>query len=200
MDWYTFYEKRVNSNEYLDHFMHKYGYFLTYIDSEINKNIYKHIIYIGAGIGTAYKAHRIRNATTNKPKWLFIEKDMEMIKLLQKNIHSFPLKYRNEHVYKLDALLIAKNNIKFKDSLCITFGLLEHFSDEDIHKLMSIMPNSVHYVPLGGLKGYKTPSFGDERLLNFSKWHDLLITDKGTMPAHRIIDHKDLFFKYRGYE
>ena len=55
-------------------------------------------------------------------------------------------------------------------------GLLEHFSNEDIRKIISINNNShqVHYVP--GL--YETPSFGDERLMCVDEWRGICAPDE----------------------
>jgi hypothetical protein len=58
-----------------------------------------------------------------------------------------------------------------KVDIVVTHGVLEHFTDKNIHKILKRYSDagqkSVHYVPLDG---YKTPSFGDERLLPYQYW------------------------------
>ena len=51
-------------------------------------------------------------------------------------------------------------------------GLLEHFSDADIRKIIDAerrdgARSAIHYVPS---HKYKTPSFGDERLMTAQQW------------------------------
>lgn len=70
-----------------------------------------------------------------------------------------------------------------------SFGLLEHFTDEEITSLTSNMREwwQVHYVPLDG---HETPSLGDERLLPASHWKDLL-----SLSYHETFNEgKDLVF------
>lgn len=66
------------------------------------------------------------------------------------------------------------NSEMYKDAHIIhSHGVLEHFSDDDIMKILLTQlsaPNVryvIHYVPL---EGWKTPSYGDERLLPLTHW------------------------------
>jgi hypothetical protein len=65
-------------------------------------------------------------------------------------------------------------------------GLLEHFSDEDIRKIIKASCNDgarviVHYVPSDR---YEQPSFGDERLMSAGQWHEIVA-------PHNIIEFND---------
>ena len=74
-------------------------------------------------------------------------------------------------------------------------GVLEHFSDEDIHDILnrqcSIAKTVVHYVPTDG---YDIPSFGDERLLSIQYWNAKF------KPIYSIPfnDNKDLILIFKG--
>ena len=73
------------------------------------------------------------------------------------------------------------------ESLVITHGVLEHFSEEQIKTIMSNLSNSydqIHYVPTDG---YKTKSFGDENLWSVQKWIDLI------NPDIYLVNQADLF-------
>ena len=72
-------------------------------------------------------------------------------------------------------------------TLKVTHGVLEHFSDSQIQNICERCGNSIHYVPLDK---YKTPSFGDERLLPYEYWLEL------TTPVSWMLfnDDHDLMF------
>lgn len=66
------------------------------------------------------------------------------------------------------------NRDMYKDAHIIhSHGVLEHFNDDDIMEILLTQlsaPNVryvIHYVPL---EGWKTPSYGDERLLPLTHW------------------------------
>lgn len=85
-----------------------------------------------------------------------------------------------------------KTGCIFKESipqtaLKVTHGVLEHFSDHQIIDIIERCSNSVHYVPLDK---WITPSFGDERLLPYQYWIDL-VTPKSYILFN---DDKDLAF------
>ena len=163
--WSSFYVDRVNNMRYLDMFKDKYKALLLFIDRCIADNPNLIVKEEGCGIGNVSKAHFIYGK--NKPKeYILSDIDNSMLKLAHKNtlsIHS-PVSFINE------SILDPKDYVP--NTLVITHGVLEHFCDEDIEKILKIQshPNVVHsghYVPLDG---YKTPSFGDERLLSFEFW------------------------------
>ena len=80
--------------------------------------------------------------------------------------------------------------------MVVTHGVLEHFSDDDIMKIISTYDNDnvlfqAHYVPTDR---YKSPSFGDERLLAPEAWNALI------KPDYYILDNNecDLYmFKFK---
>jgi len=69
--------------------------------------------------------------------------------------------------------------------VAFSHGVLEHFSNRDIKKITSGIAKAgidqIHYVPTNK---YKTPSFGDERLLTSSTWQRLLPNAKITVFNH----------------
>ena len=93
-------------------------------------------------------------------------------------------------------LFYVKENIcepKFFESstVVVTHGVLEHFSDVDITRIMSTYNNDkvlfqAHYVPTSQ---YTSPSFGDERLLPTDYWITLV------KPDYYLLDNngKDLY-------
>lgn len=70
---------------------------------------------------------------------------------------------------------IINTKHKFHAELAITHGVLEHFTDDQIKSIFLRYKKeniqSIHYVPL---IGYKEPSFGDERLLPYQYWLNLI--------------------------
>lgn len=90
----------------------------------------------------------------------------------------------------------VKENIcepKFFESftVVVTHGVLEHFSDTDITRIVSTYNNDkvlfqAHYVPTCQ---YASPSFGDERLLPIDYWITLV------KPDYYLLDNngKDLY-------
>lgn len=164
--WFNFYQKRVNST-YQDYFEVRY---LPLIDTIINLKP-KTIIELGCGIGSLSKA-LVKKLDIDISGFDLCEK---MVQLANTNLGV-------DFFYKED-ILNSKSN-----ELCVSHGVLEHFSDEAILTICKNHPNSIHYVPLDK---YKIPSFGDERLLPAQYWIDLL------SPKEVILfnnDH-DLIFK-----
>ncbi len=69
-------------------------------------------------------------------------------------------------------------HLPFKDrefSVSFSLGLLEHFSDEDIGKLIAEHQRVADVVVVGfPIKGNNSPAFGNERYLTMQEWEALL--------------------------
>ncbi len=146
--WCDFYRNRINSS-YQEYFEERYKPFLNVVNElKTEQGIFE----LGCGIGSVSKAI--------EGVFFGIDKELEMVKLANENTstHNF---FKGD-IFTMDVA---------DDILKVTHGVLEHFSDEDIVYLCEKHINSVHYVPLDK---YVTPSFGDERLLPFQYWVDLV--------------------------
>lgn len=147
--WYEFYKNRINSG-YQAYFEKRYSPFLNLVMASGLD-----IIEAGVGIGSVSKytnGRRIIDGFDISPN---------MVKLAKENTgYNFKV-HDIRNPYK-------KNNI---DAFYVTHGVLEHFSDAEIVSIIEMLSGGVHYVPLDK---YKTPSFGDERLLPLDYWLSLL--------------------------
>lgn len=147
MDWYTFYASRVNST-YQDYFEQRYRPFLDAIQQiKLSSGIFE----LGCGIGSVSKAIG--------GEFRGIDLDPMMVRLANLNTQS-----TNFHTHDLFDLQVEQSVLK------VSHGVLEHFQDDQIEKICGNCANSIHYVPLDR---YKTPSFGDERLMPYEKWLEL---------------------------
>ena len=74
---------------------------------------------------------------------------------------------------KADAFHLPFSDREFKVSFSL--GLLEHFSDEDIGKLVAEHQRVAEVVVVGmPIKGNNSPAFGNERYLTVEEWEALL--------------------------
>ena len=125
-------------------------------------------------------------------KVIFSDINIPMLELCCKNTLSIST---DNYLGKVP-LFYVKENIcepKFFESstVVVTHGVLEHFSDVDITRIMSTYNNDkvlfqAHYVPTSQ---YTSPSFGDERLLPTDYWITLV------KPDYYLLDNngKDLY-------
>ena len=162
--WYDIYCERMN-DRYFAHIKSKYGPFIL----AINSNIAHFYVELGCGAGNITKAlHELR------PDAGFIMYDncSQMLSLAIKNNPSYatPLLQditlvNNEHFQQLGSAAVHSH------------GVLEHFSDRDINKIISANAKcpQVHYVPSDE---YSKPSRGDERLMSLSQWNKILKQNK----------------------
>lgn len=155
-NWYNFYEKRVNST-YQRYFEFKYHPFLNTILEEKPRQI----VETGCGIGSVSKFIKQYNIDC-----FGFDIDRDIVKLANKNTNTDVFFKGDIFDKELAEFVTASNN-----TLAVSHGVLEHFNDNDIKKILKLYPYSVHYVPL---KGYGKPSFGDERLLTQKEWLHLV--------------------------
>lgn len=148
--WSEFYLKRINST-YQIYFENKYKELLNILLS------YKTVREEGIGIGSVSK-YLLKN-NINTEGFDICENMLELCKLNNPTLNVW-----QDDIFKA---------ITKKVDIVVTHGVLEHFNDADINKILYRYKcnnqKSVHYVPLNG---YLTPSFEDERLLPCDYWLD----------------------------
>lgn len=149
-NWSQFYKDRVNSS-YQDYFEKRYHLFLEFIKQQGISEIKE----MGCGIGSVSKA--LTKQGYNCSGFDLCEK---MVWLSKENEPS-----GNFYQGNIFDVIIPV------DVVGVSHGVLEHFSDEQIKRICEQNKGSVHYVPLDK---YKTPSFGDERLLSYDYWIKLV--------------------------
>jgi cyclopropane fatty-acyl-phospholipid synthase-like methyltransferase len=156
-EWSEYYKKRVGDS-YPAHCKIKYKAFIDELHS------LNHISEEGCGIATISKIvyHKSRKKHTA------FDLCPEQLNLARVNIGD----------RKIDLVQGSILNFQYVDNepdIIFSHGVLEHFNDEDIkriiHRQRFTAKKVVHYVPL---EGWKTPSFGDERLLPLQYWIDLV--------------------------
>lgn len=147
-DWVNFYKDRVNSS-YQSYFNQRYRVF---IEAILSLSQGRTIVDGGCAIGSVSKS------LPGLPRYGF-DLNEEMVNLAKKNVSDVDFFVRSIFDY------LPSNN-----DLLVTHGLLEHFDDKEILDVVDRPTSSVHYVPLDK---YKSPSFGDERLLSADFWISL---------------------------
>lgn len=214
MTWNDYYKDRVRNRDYIEAFGNKYRRFIEEIILNIKRlsNLTQTPIILkeeGCGIGTislvvsdmedklvnSFGLKRLAD-TEEISKVILSDINTSMLELCYKNTNPI---FSGSYLGKVP-FFYSKENIcetKFFESqtIVITHGVLEHFSDENIVKIISTYNNDnvlfqAHYVPTDK---YEKKSFGDERLLSVESWISLVA------PDYYIIDNggRDLYmFKY----
>lgn len=149
--WSTFYKNRVG-NGYANYCRERYKPFINVITNNINvKNMREE----GCGIATISKIIMQR---VNINLSMF-DIDPDQVELSRENINS-----NSPYI----GSIFEKQG---KTDLIFSHGVLEHFSDHDIRNILNRQKEEanivIHYVPTNM---YKTPSFGDERLMSVESW------------------------------
>lgn len=172
--WHEFYANRVGDS-YQSYFKKRYKVMIDFITFNFSKNSI--VIEEGIGIGSMAKALMPEGFQTYKG----FDICAKVLRLCQKNVPGLWL-YQDD---------IVNPKLRLKHNLAITHGVLEHFSDMDISRICTRYKRegviSVHYVPLDK---YKEPSFGDERLLPYEHWLDLV----NPIEYHLFNENHDLLF------
>lgn len=159
--WYDFYEERINSG-YQDYFEERYKILLLMLKQ--SKQV---ILEEGIGIGSISK-YLIKHGVHCGG----YDVDPKMIDLCNRNINN------SQHttcVKDMFSMTVDDYRYKVSDLVYASHGVLEHFSDIQIKSIFDKYNRSgvqnIHYVPTDG---YDEPSFGDERLLPYQYWLDLV--------------------------
>lgn len=200
--WYLFHRPRVNNTVYETKFANKYAPFFNLISQAIlleTINTPKLVEY-GSGIGTCAKillnqipdarltlferSKEITDLAIENLGQLRREVRLESVNLLSLQFHNHCMNVNMQTVMqgKRPQLVPAGHVIAY------SHGFLEHFDDVAIKALVTCQLShadlAINYVPS---YKYKTPSFGDERLLKPSDWYDMF--QKGVKP--KIIEFND---------
>lgn len=196
--WNDYYKDRVRNGDYMEAFINKYSRFIEEIILNIKRlsNKSKTPLVLkeeGCGIGTISLAisdtedkligsFGLKNSSDIKEvsKVVLSDINTSMLKLCYKNTNPI---FSGSYLGKVP-FFYTKENIcdpKFFESrtLVVTHGVLEHFSDENIVKIISTYDDDnvlfqAHYVPTDK---YEKQSFGDERLLPVETWITLVNPD-----------------------
>ncbi len=213
--WDEYYKSRVRNYEYRNKFLIKYSRFIREII--INIKLLAHDVGTpiilkeeGCGIGTVSLAiSDMEEKLAGAMGLIGASEKKEVLKVIFSDIDNTMLWLCHENtcpIYSGDYLgnvpfFYCRENIcepKFFEasSMVVTHGVLEHFADDDIMKIISTYDNDnvlfqAHYVPTDR---YKSPSFGDERLLAPEAWNALV------KPDYYILDNNecDLYmFKFK---
>lgn len=175
MSWAQFYKARVNNELYLNKFIENYNPLLNYIKINYHFGKVRNIIEEGVGIGTLPKAMAKYDSDFNPIMYLGKEICPRMRSMAKSN--NLP-----DYVGIIDGDITDLTAPCTGFDLAVTHGVLEHFDDDTIIKILNKYVlnqlNNVHYVPL---MEYRTPSFGDERLLSKYHWLGLINEALGQM-------------------
>jgi len=154
MSWNKFYEERVNST-YQDYFEKKYKPFLDMVMEEQQLDVFE----VGCGIGSVSKYLLKHNIECSG-----IDICPKTVELANINV--------NKDIFLVGDIF---ENFTIDCELAVTHGVLEHFNNKQIKHILNLYPYSIHYVPLDK---YHKPSYGDERLLSYQHWLDLVEPEK----------------------
>lgn len=206
MGWADYYQDRVNSPDYESYFRSTYSTLLWMAYDWAVKQSTPIIVEEGCGIGSVTK--QLLPILPHDTYYRLFDRSMDMVCLAQSNLQDYIhlynpfdsvgslLNIRTAPLERVERMLGVRtsNHALFynpKVTLTITHGVLEHLTDGGIQAAINFYfplngTHQLHYVPL---EGYKTPSYGDERLLPLSYWKDMLKFTKYT-----VVNNKDLYF------
>lgn len=208
LSWPDFYRDRVRNREYDEYFRKKYARFLTEIILNIKRlsSLMSGEVVLkeeGCGIGSVVKnlsqfypklakeltEEEINENAGDVTKIIFADLDSGILDLCRDNTRFMNL---GRYLGKVPRFYTRENILEKKffepGTMVVTHGVLEHFSDPDITRILSTYEDScvsfqAHYVPTSG---YRKPSFGDERLLPVDYWSSLV------KPDYYIVDNDGL--------
>ena len=158
-DWYDIYAERMN-DRYLAHVASKYAPFLTEL---YQLRIGHSMTEIGCGAGTITRLVREMEGGRTRDHHL-IDSCPKMLGLAMLNN---PVPWVSFTCADMLKWLPVRSDVVH------SHGLLEHFSDRDILRLVHNSGANLqfHYVPSAM---YETPSRGDERLMEPDQWKKIL--------------------------
>lgn len=163
-NWHDFYKGR--DERYYKYFIERYSPLIKYI----SKNITPGFTWIHEDACGMANLTRALYYEFGEREAVFSCSDIspEMLVLAASNI--FSNKIEDVGISLHDAF---KEHSDVFDAI-VSHGFIEHFSNEDIVKIienqLGCAHDVIHYVP--GIK-YGKPSFGDERLLEIEEWIDI---------------------------
>lgn len=160
--WAQMYKSRVGES-YPDYVQKQYQSFIGEICGVIEHD--SKVLEAGCGIATISKVvgRQFKDVSINA-----IDIDIDQVSLATQNV-------LNHHNILVNSGSILDPRIYEGQSIIHSHGVLEHFEDSDIAKILGYQKevtkvgNVIHYVPL---EGWVTGSYGDERLLSLDYWMD----------------------------
>ena len=158
--WSEYYRQETDVDLYIRNLYGQREFLMTLIKSGGKK-----MLEVGAGTGTMsiFLSHLGKEVTT-------LDNDPHVLELAKTNQEKFG--GRNQLV-EGDAFKLPFPDRSF--DLVFHQGLLEHFSDDQIHQLLAehlrVAPTVIFSVPN---PNYPRKDFGDERLMSKRRWEELL--------------------------
>ena len=162
--WADFYTEICGSREPLEGNILEHGPFITEIARFVKPG--DKVLEIGSGTGVL--GWPLAQAGI---KVVSIDNDPEVLKMAQINaaVLGADIEFQEANAFFLP---FADGEFKVSFSL----GLLEHFSDEDIARLVAEHQRVAEVAVIGmPIKGNKSPAFGNERYMTMEEWEELLI-------------------------
>lgn len=204
--WADHYRDRVGNRDYRNAFEEKYFRFIDEIIFQTkclrtNSDTPLVLKEEGCGIGSVVRCISEREEYFLKhlgvryseledrneiEKICMADADKEMLSLCMDNTRNL---YLGEYLAGKPIFYSSENILKPKffepNTIVVTHGVLEHFRNSGIEKIISTYNDDnvvfqAHYVPTDK---YGTPSFGDERLLSVQEWVTLV------QPDYYIVDN-----------
>lgn len=161
--WYEIYKERMNER-YLEHVANKYAPFIERVHAQDASTL----VEIGCGAGTITRILREMREETGW--YTLVDNCPKMLGLAVENNPTHRALFKCQ-----DIRWGWFSDDRSHSAVVHSHGVLEHFGDEDIRKIVDLSMRSghaqVHYVP--GAK-YETPSRGDERLMTPEQWDEIL--------------------------
>ena len=159
--WHEVYLHRMGDG-YYKYFTDRYLPFLKEVYDLLKNDVPSDGLVAEIGCGMGNTTRFINELNCENPLML-IDNSAEMLMMAMLNVGE-----NSSAVYHYNDLMKAIEN---NYAMIHSHGVLEHFSDEDIEKIINCNTEiQIHYVPTDK---YDEPSRGDERLLSVEKWVEL---------------------------
>lgn len=185
--WVDYYKDKIGNTEKQELFTSKYFLFLNDAINFIQDNNIKYVYEEGCGTAlVSCLLYHLGRAYETYPEFHAMDRDKGMLKLAEQNVNTIGRGKINLFHGDITNLDLGY----FSNSLVITHGVLEHLSSQQLevvlNKYHKQRVNHLHYVPTDV---YSEKSFGDERLLPYQEWLDIV------KPTHWVLDNsgKDLY-------
>lgn len=164
-EWYKFYQDRMNMH-YRQHIEIRYADFINAIINQMPDLGKKPVHLHEAGCGAA-------NISRALYKKLRAQKVNFHISMSDKCVDMLELAHENFAEGYKACIDMLKDTLPPAEVI-FSHGVLEHFTNEEIVKIVSKQLQSskkvIHYVPSDK---YNKPSFGDERLMSAEQWQKI---------------------------
>lgn len=161
--WHDFYRDALGNRRLLEGNILEHSPFIV----ELGRHVKPGDKILDIGSGTGVIGWPLAQAGV---KVISIDNDTDILLMAQVNAMMLGA---NIEYQEADAFDLPFRDREFK--VAFSLGLLEHFSDEDIGRLVSEHQRVADVVVVGmPIKGNKSPAFGNERYLYMEEWEELL--------------------------